>query len=149
MTESAEGLVRIADVARELGLSPTRIRQLADAGVIPSSRTPGGHRLFDLGAVREAVARRTLPEDPLTATMDGEPSWQHELTLMGLSEDVVWRRVAGDLSLDRESPAGRLTGYAFTEMLNNAIDHSGSERVTISWWADVGQWAFEVRDYGV
>jgi excisionase family DNA binding protein len=144
-----EDLVRIAEVARELGLSPTRIRQLADAGVIPSSRTPGGHRLFELGAVRAAVARRSLPKDPLTATMDADPSWYSELTLLGLSEDVVWRRVAEDLGLDQTSPAGQLIGYAFTEMLNNAIDHSGSERVTISWWVDSGQWTFEVRDYGV
>ena len=149
MTEPDGRLVRIADVARELGLSPTRIRQLADGGIIPSSRTRGGHRLFDLGAVREAVARRTLPADPLTAITDAAPSWHQELTLLGLSEDVVWRRVAEDLRLNRESPAGRLIGYAFTEMLNNAIDHSGSETVTISWWVDPGQWTFEVRDYGV
>lgn len=149
MTESGEDLVRIADVARELGLSPTRIRQLADAGVIPSSRTPGGHRLFDLAAVREAVARRTLPGDPLSETTDAEPSWHQELTLLGLSEDVVWRRVAGDLNLDQGSPAGRLIGYAFTEMLNNAIDHSGSERVVITWWVDASQWTFEIRDYGI
>jgi anti-sigma regulatory factor (Ser/Thr protein kinase) len=149
MAKSEGDLVRIADVARELGLSPTRIRQLADAGIIPSSRTPGGHRLFDLGAVRAAVARRTLPEDPLTATMDAEPSWHRELTLLGLSEDTVWRRVATDLDLDRESPAGRIIGYAFTEMLNNAIDHSGSESAAISWWTDTDQWTFEVRDYGV
>ncbi len=149
MAESAEGPVRIAEVARELGLSATRIRQLADAGIIPSSRTLGGHRLFDLEAVRAAVARRTLPQDPLTAIMNAEPSWHNELTLLGLSEDVVWRRVAEDVGLDRESPAGRLIGYAFTEMLNNAIDHSGSESVVISWWTDAGQWTFEVRDYGV
>ena len=149
MAESAEDLVRISDVARELGLSPTRIRQLADAGIIPSSRTPGGHRLFDLGAVRAAVARRTLPEDPLTVTMRAEPSWQHELTLLGLSEDVVWRRVVRDLGLDKESPAGRIIGYAFTEMLNNAIDHSDSETATITWWTDTDQWTFEIRDYGV
>lgn len=149
MAESAEDLVKISDVARELGLSPTRIRQLADAGIIPSSRTPGGHRLFDLGAVRAAVARRTLPEDPLTVTMEAKPSWQHELTLLGLSEDVVWRRVARDLGLDKESPAGRIIGYAFTEMLNNAIDHSDSETATITWWTDTDQWTFEIRDYGV
>lgn len=149
MAESVEDLVRISDVARELGLSPTRIRQLADAGIIPSSRTPGGHRLFDLGAVRAAVARRTLPEDPLTVTMGAEPSWQHELTLLGLSEDVVWRRVVRDLGLDKESPAGRIIGYAFTEMLNNAIDHSDSETATITWWTDTDQWTFEIRDYGV
>ena len=149
MTQSSENLVRVADVARELGLSPSRIRQLADAEVIPSTRTPGGHRLFDLGAVRAAIARRTLPEDPLTVATEATPSWQHELTLLGLSEDVVWRRAAEDLHLDRESPAGKIMGYAFTEMLNNAIDHSASETATITWWAGTDQWSFEVRDYGV
>jgi hypothetical protein len=149
MTESSENLVRVADVARELGLSPTRIRQLADAEIIPSSRTPGGHRLFDLGAVRAAIARRTLPEDPLTVAIEAAPSWQVELTLLGLSEDIVWRRVAENLNLDRESPAGKIMGYAFTEMLNNAIDHSASEAATITWWVGADQWSFEVRDYGV
>ena len=83
MDESSH-LVRIADVAFELGLSPSRIRQLADNGIIPTTRTPGGHRLFDLGEVRAAVARRTLPEDPLTAAQETEPSWSQELTLLGL-----------------------------------------------------------------
>jgi anti-sigma regulatory factor (Ser/Thr protein kinase) len=149
MTEPGEGFVRIADVVHELGLSPTRIRQLADSGTIPSSRTAGGHRLFDLEAVRAAVARRTLPQDPLTAIMSTEPSWHSELTLLGLSEDVVWSRVVKDLNIDREVPAARLLGDAFTEMLNNAIDHSGSVTVTIDWWTDAGQWTFEVRDYGI
>lgn len=148
MTDSSN-LVRIGDVASDLGLSPTRIRQLADAGVIPSSRSSGGHRLFDLGAVRAAVARRTLPEDPLTVAQEVKPSWHHDLTLLGLSEDVVWRRVVDDLGLDSESPAGRIIGYAFTEMLNNAIDHSGSEIAAITWWISADQWSFEVRDYGV
>ena len=149
MTESSEDLVRIADVARELGLSPSRIRQLADADVIPSSRTPGGHRLFDLGAVRAAIARRTLPEDPLTVATEATPSWRYDLTLLGLSEDIVWRRVAEDLHLDKECPAGKIMTYAFTEMLNNAIDHSASATATITWWVGADQWSFEVRDYGV
>lgn len=148
MAESPH-LVRIADVAQDLGLSPSRIRQLADSGVIPSTRTPGGHRLFDLGAVRAAVARRTLPEDPLTAAQEAEPSWSQELTLLGLSEDIVWRRIKGDLHLDSATPAGRIIGYAFTEMLNNAIDHSGSETVSITWWTSPDQWIFAIRDYGV
>jgi hypothetical protein len=149
MTESSEDLVRIADVARELGLSPSRIRQLADADVIPSSRTPGGHRPFDLGAVRAAIARRTLPENPLTVATEAAPSWRYDLTLLGLSEDIVWRRVAEDLHLDKEGPAGKIMSYAFTEMLNNAIDHSASETATIAWWVGADQWSFEVRDYGV
>jgi anti-sigma regulatory factor (Ser/Thr protein kinase) len=148
VTESQQP-VRIADVARDLGLSPSRIRQLADSDVIPSTRSPGGHRLFDLGAVRAAVARRTLPEDPLAVAQEAEPSWNRELTLLGLSESDVWRSIKDDLSLDGESPAGRIIGYAFTEMLNNAIDHSGSDTVTITWWVTSDQWSFEVRDYGV
>ena len=79
------------------------------------------------------MARRTLPEDPLTVATEATPSWQHELTLFGLSEDVVWRRVAEDLHLDKENPAGKIMGYAFTEMLNNAIDHSDSETAAITW----------------
>jgi hypothetical protein len=145
----SEQSVRIADVARELGLSPSRIRQLADSDVIPSTRSPGGHRLFDLGAVRAAVARRALPKDLLAAAQEAEPSWNRELTLLGLSESDVWRSIKDDLDLDGESPAGRITGYAFTEMLNNAIDHSGSDTVTITWWVTSDQWSFEVRDYGV
>jgi anti-sigma regulatory factor (Ser/Thr protein kinase) len=39
--------------------------------------------------------------------------------------------------------------YAFTEMLNNAIDHSDSNTVTITWWVTTDQWSFEIRDYGV
>jgi anti-sigma regulatory factor (Ser/Thr protein kinase) len=148
MTEP-QHLVRIADVASELGLSPSRIRQLADSGAIPSSRSPGGHRLFDLGEVRAAFARRTLLEDPLAVAREAEPSWSHELTLLGLSEDIVWRQVKENLGLDTDSPASRIVGYAFTEMLNNAIDHSGSETVNITWWTTSDQWSFEIRDYGV
>src|SRR6185437_12482807 len=116
---------------------------------IPSSKTPGGHRLFDLGAVRAAMARRALPGDPLTVAMQAEPSWQRELTLLGLSEDVVWRQVVKDLDLEQQSSAGRIVGYGFTEMLNNAIDHSGSQSATITWWTSADQWTFEIRDYGV
>lgn len=148
MTE-AGGLARIGQVAAELGLSPSRIRQLTDSGVIPSTRSAGGQRLFDLGEVRAVLAKRALPLDPLAVTTEEKPAWHRELTVLGLSEDVIWRRVREDLMLDSASPAGRIIGYAFTEMLNNAIDHSGSDRVTINWWMTPDQWSFEIRDYGV
>jgi anti-sigma regulatory factor (Ser/Thr protein kinase)/predicted DNA-binding transcriptional regulator AlpA len=142
-------LVRIGDVAAELGLSVSWIRQLADAEAIPSTRSSGGQRLFDLGEVRAALARRALPLDPLTAAEEAKPSWTRELTLLGLSEDVVWGRVKEDLGLLADSPARRIMGFAFTEMLNNAIDHSGSETTSIKWWITPDQWTFEIRDHGV
>jgi excisionase family DNA binding protein len=148
MDAERSGLVRIATVSHELGLSRTRIRQLADAGTIPSTRTAGGHRLFDLPAVRAALARRHLPGQ--TAPVPGpEPAWCRRLTLLGLAEHEVWRRVASDLGLDTGSHAGGIMAYAFMEMLNNAIDHSGSETAAITWWIAPDQWAFDITDDGV
>jgi anti-sigma regulatory factor (Ser/Thr protein kinase) len=148
VADSPEQLVRIADVAHEVGLSPSRIRQLADSGVIPSTRTSGGHRLFDLGAVRAAMARRTLLQQSSSMTEAEEPTWTHVLTLLGLGEHEVWRRIVADLQLDVDNNAGRIMAYAFMEMLNNAIDHSGSETATISLWMRPDQWCFEITDNG-
>jgi len=39
--------------------------------------------------------------------------------------------------------------YAFTQMLNNAIDHSESGTVVISVWITEAQWSFEIKDFGV
>ncbi|MGH3428860.1 MAG: ATP-binding protein, partial [Mycobacteriales bacterium] len=69
--------------------------------------------------------------------------------MLGLSESSVWRQVVDDLNLPTESPAGKIMGYAFTEMLNNAIDHSESQTAEITWWVSQDQWSFEIRDYGV
>lgn len=149
MTDTTDHPVRIADVARELGLSPTRIRQLADSGVIPSTRTTGGHRLFNLAAVRAAIARRALTQSPSLLATTGEPSWRRELTLLGLAEHEVWRRVRKDLLLPEDSEARRIFAYAFLEMLNNAIDHSESDTAIISFWVSEDQWCFEIRDKGV
>lgn len=151
MAEIPDQPVRIADVARELGLSPSRIRQLADTGIIPSTRTGGGHRLFDLAAVRAAVTRRALIEVPSPLAMAGDPTWRHELTLLGLAEHEVWRRILGDLELglDVDSHAARIMAYALMEMLNNAIDHSGSETATITLWISPDQWCFEIKDKGI
>jgi anti-sigma regulatory factor (Ser/Thr protein kinase) len=148
-TDPPERPVKVADVARELGLSPTRVRQLADSNVIPSSRTSGGHRLFDLAAVRAAIARRMLPSQDSIVESLGQPSWRHELTLLGLAEHDVWRNIVAALQINTEIPAGKIMAYAFNEMLNNAIDHSGSKEATISWWARDDIWCFEISDEGV
>jgi len=149
MAENPDHLVRIADVARELGLSASRVRQLADSEAIPSSRTSGGHRLFDLAAVRAAVARRELSAGTPPLARSSTPTWQHELTVLGLAEHEVWQRLADDLRIGTGGNARSIAAYAFMEMLNNAIDHSGSETVLITWWMSPEQWSFEIKDGGL
>lgn len=143
-------MVRIADVAKDVGLSPTRIRQLADAGTIPSERTSGGHRIFDLAAVRAALARRSLNtgQDTLTKSL-GTPHWRRDLSTLGLAEDQVWLRIAKDLDLPSQTPAYKILSYAFMEILNNAIDHSQSESVRIAWWVHQSAWGFQIDDDGI
>lgn len=52
-------------------------------------------------------------------------------TLHQLQEDVAWQRdFAPHFDLPR--PIGRMVQHAFTELVNNAIDHSGGTSVTVS-----------------
>ena len=67
-----------------------------------------------------------------------------------IAEDRVWQEIAsthpaiGGLS----KPARAVFQYAFTEMLNNAIDHSGSVDVEVRFEAIENGLAFEIVDQG-
>ena len=73
------------------------------------------------------------------------------LPLSGLEEDVIWDRIRGDLPKIPNAPENveSILRYAFTEMLNNAVDHSGGNEVTIMFWVPGERWAFEVYDDGI
>jgi anti-sigma regulatory factor (Ser/Thr protein kinase) len=75
--------------------------------------------------------------------------------LQDLKEDLVW---SSDLEMIQEMRPGLLganpnlrliLNYAFTEMLNNAIDHSQGETATVRWFEGPGIVAFEIEDDGV
>lgn len=51
--------------------------------------------------------------------------------LAGLSEDVVWRQSVLPMLQDIPDNVSRICAYGFTEMLNNAIDHSDGKSVTV------------------
>ena len=50
----------------------------------------------------------------------------------GLTEDSVWRTVCAPVVLDLQENVRDIWHYGITEMVNNAIDHSGSLHVQIS-----------------
>lgn len=140
-------LVRIGDIGREFGLSPSQVRHLADTGVIPFERSTGGHRVFDPGQVRSALTR--VATTVAVENRWSQPDWHRSLDLTDLREDLVWRDLAAELLQDRLGAEARsIVGYAFTEMLNNAIDHSGAARVSVAAWAGRFEARFEIRDSG-
>lgn len=68
-----------------------------------------------------------------------------------LQEDVVFSEILLRLQLQQHLPPNTLDilRYAFTEMLNNAIDHSHSKAVSINFTIK-GNWIhFEVIDHGI
>ena len=73
------------------------------------------------------------------------------LATKGCDEDRVWDEIEVRLRLNRKlNPNGlSILRYAFTEMLNNAIDHSQSDRCTIRIVVGPTFVSFEIRDHGI
>jgi hypothetical protein len=73
------------------------------------------------------------------------------LRTKGLDEAVVWDEVAARLNLRRalRPNVESIVHYAFTEMLNNAIEHSASDRCAIRFALEAGAASFVVRDPGI
>lgn len=73
------------------------------------------------------------------------------LSLKGLDEDEVYARLSTALNLriQLKSNVEEIVNYAFTEMLNNAIEHSRAARGSVRLRLDPVAVAFEVRDHGV
>ena len=137
--------VGIGRAALELGLSVPRLRRLADASRVPYQVTDGGHRRFNVSAVRTAlIAAGRLPNESDNL---GIPTWEAMTTLDGLRESDVWLVATLALGLPEGSEKYAVFHYAFTEMLNNAIDHSrGTVAFSRCWDSPV---SFEIQDDGV
>lgn len=146
-------LVRIGVAAKALNLHENTLRTFADGGVIPSHRTPGGQRLFDLQEVRKALTTRDLKRHRgrslQKSTRSGEKLWRSSIQLKGLEEDQVWREIALALEIDKSAKANGIIPMAFMEMLNNAIDHSEGTVVKISFQVTDEKWSFRIEDNGV
>ena len=75
-------------------------------------------------------------------------------TLDGVSEDELWGReriALRQLAPDIEGPTAlwQILIFAFTEMVNNAIDHSKGTTLAVRWFLEPVQIAFEVEDDGI
>lgn len=57
---------------------------------------------------------------------------EFDLELPGLKEDLVWSKYIRPMVLNYSDNIQRICAYGFTEILNNAIDHSGGSKVFIN-----------------
>jgi len=125
------------ELRERLGISrqalSVHLRALIDAGkVVRTGTTRGARYTLARRAPPPAVVSRTLPT-------------------RGLDEARVWDDVAARLNLRRalRSNVEAIVHYAFTEMLNNAIEHSESDRCAVRFGLEAGAASFEIRDPGI
>ncbi len=83
-------------------------KMVAAGDLLPEGATRG--RIYRLAVQREAV---------------------EGFVLDGLAEDVVWRTVCAPVVLDFPENVRDIWHYGMTEMINNAIDHSGGKNVSV------------------
>ncbi|MFA5168115.1 MAG: DUF4325 domain-containing protein [Candidatus Omnitrophota bacterium] len=136
------GVVRTADVVRF-----SKISRQAAAKHLRELVTR--HKLFKEGSTNSS---RYIPFDPKRSAKQSKGT---TLALMhrlkGLEEDKVFEEAAGKIKLSRHlSPAAfKVVRYAFTEMLNNAIDHSRAAKASLHFSLANGTLTFKVVDRGV
>ncbi|MEO5971145.1 MAG: DUF4325 domain-containing protein [Bdellovibrionia bacterium] len=120
-----------------------------------SRQTLASHltRLVNEGhLIREGSTRNATYQ----ITKEGEaPSNLIQLRLVkklkGLEEDRVFETIRNRLGLKSRLPKNVLSiaHYSFSEMMNNAIDHSKSESAQVDVSIENGYFQFKVRDFGV
>ena len=124
------------ELAKHLGITrqavSLHLRELIAGGVVFKTGSTRAARYFPASAAPEA--RRV----------------KRHLKLAGLDESAVYEDLVITLNLSQlPSNIEAIVHYAFTEMLNNAIDHSISERCMIEFCLDVTGVHFTVRDMGI
>jgi DNA-binding MarR family transcriptional regulator len=78
-------------------------------------------------------------------------SFRKKYLLKDLEEDRIFEETATVLNLKEllNGSAFEIANYAFTEILNNAIDHSKSEECAVEIDSDQYTYRYKIRDYGI
>jgi anti-sigma regulatory factor (Ser/Thr protein kinase) len=138
-----DGEVRSADIVRETGFSRAYVnrffRELREEGVL--TLVGKANRSKYIPAVEKLV------RDEIESTK----SIRRILGNSGLQEDKVFYDIEKRTGIMKALPENvhRILNYAFTEMLNNAIEHSGSETIKVEMERKKTNICFEVRDWGI
>ncbi|MGD9020464.1 MAG: DUF4325 domain-containing protein [Lysobacterales bacterium] len=105
--------------------------------------------LIGEGKVIKTGSTRAARYFPASDAPDAQKiSWR--LDLRNIDESVIYDRLSIHLNLSRLSRnVESIVHYAFTEILNNAIDHSMSEKCRVEASIDAAKMTFDVRDEGI
>lgn len=133
--------IKVADVIKITGFSRAYIsrffKELTDEG-----------KIVLVGKANQA--HYVLPGD-FKKIKKGILNVRRILKNINLSEDVVLDEIKRDSGIFSELPNNvvSIVDYTFTEMLNNAIEHSRSKKIIVTIKKDASGIKFEVVDFGI
>ena len=132
-----------SDIIRRTGLSRAYVhryfKELQDSG-----------KILLLGRANRAcyvLATAKAKEKAIT----GNRNFFRIYTLKDLQEDRLWAQIIRRTGIVHKIPKNilQIVEYGFTEMLNNAIDHSSSKNVQIRMTRTADEIRFSVKDWGI
>jgi anti-sigma regulatory factor (Ser/Thr protein kinase) len=140
---TSRGRVTTAEVAKATGLSRTYIHR-----ILQGMENAG--RVRKVGKANRA--RYVVNESSrLLAALADELVYNRFLKNRNLQEDVVLKDIKRQTAILRDVPhnVGRIVDYGFTEILNNAIEHSRSATITVHLERTERAIGFSVIDRGI
>ena len=133
-----KGIISGAEIARIIGVS----RQAVNKHLI---------ELIKSGVVQKTGATRNAKYSISNNDHKKQLKIEKHLRLDKISEDIVFKQLALSLNLKKNISKNtfEIFHYAFTEILNNAIEHSKSDRCKVIIEMDDFNLSFLIRDYGI
>ena len=104
-------------------------------------------KIIKRGTTRDAIYSPASDSTPIAPTI----SLNRSYLLKNLEEDAVFKQFANLVKLKSvvKLNAYDIISYIFTEILNNAIDHSESDRCKINITITNYEVQIKIRDYGI
>ena len=136
-----KGEVRVADIVRASGFSRAYVNRFFHT-------LKEGEKIALVGKANQA--RYVSAKDARRAKKN-ILSTRRILKNINLSEDVVLDEIRRDtgIFIDLAKNVSDILNYAFTEMLNNAIEHSASKEIIVVMNRGKNAASFEVVDFGI
>lgn len=100
-------------------------------------------KLFKTGSTRNARYHISIKAETKT-------DFVSDFQVNGLDESHIYHRLSLSLNLSTclKAEVESISHYAFTEMLNNVIDHSDSDKTRVRATLGAGKLNFEIKDWG-
>ncbi len=129
-TSSEEDLVPLSAAADALGVSPSTVRRLTDQGVLPGTRTEGGHRRFRRGDVQRLARDRSTAPILKPWILPAAPLESAAMVLEHEGQSLVERTARAIYDAHRPgwfaAPQGRARSRQWLETLGEALTAGAS-----------------------